>query len=219
MANFESSSASVSYEPSTTPSIEFHLFPQLPKELRLEIWNIIIGEPRRVHIEGKKRRVLHRRVVESWHSDQRIPSLLHICSESRFLGLSYYTPYFTTETCSKAIYLNLQHDAICFPDGMIGYLADRDRKEIRNMVLHCKDVDYFGHFNMAFILRMEGLRELEVWGDGTNVGPWYSNDRHIRTTKADFEEARNKDPGVSICDPPIPYALADACYSVGMSKS
>jgi hypothetical protein len=102
---------------------------------------------------------------------------------------------------------------------MIGYLADRERKEIRNMVLHCKDVDYFGHFNMAFILRMEGLRELEVWGDGTNVGPWYSNDRHIRTTKADFEEARNKDPGVSICDPPIPYALADACYSVGMSKS
>jgi hypothetical protein len=198
MANSEARSSSTSVESSTALSAEFHHFPQLPQELRLEIWNIMLAEPRKVNIDCKKRRLLQRRVVESWHADQRVPPLLHVCSESRFLGLSYYTPYFTTDTSSKAIYLNFERDMICFPDGVIGYLAKREKNGIRNMVLNSKDVDYFGHFNMEFILQMEGLRELEIWGDGTNSAPWHNNERHIRTTKADFEEARQQDPGVSI---------------------
>jgi hypothetical protein len=205
MANSVEEPSPIPYKPYSTPLTKFHLFSHLPKELRLEIWNIFLSEPRQIKIDCKKRRVLQRRVVDSWLCDHRIPALLHVCSESRFLALSYYTPYFTTETCSKAIYLNFEQDTICFSDGIIGYLNGEEKKGIRKMVLQTKDVAYFGHFNLDFIIEMEGLRELEIWGDGANVNSWYGNDRHIANTKADFEDARRTDPGVSYCAIPSCY--------------
>ena len=66
------------------------------------------------------------------------------------------------------------------------------------MILQTKDVAYFGHFNLKFILSMDSLKELEIWGDGANITSWYDNDRYIAYMKTDFEDARNADPGVSI---------------------
>ncbi|EPE27974.1 hypothetical protein GLAREA_04765 [Glarea lozoyensis ATCC 20868] len=195
MTNMDKDNSAIPYEPYTTPLTKFHLFPHLPQELRLEIWNIILAEPRQIKIDCKKRRILQRRVVDSWTTDTPIPALLHVCSESRYLGLSYYKPYFSTKTCSKAIYLNFERDAIFFQDGILSYLTGEEKRGVQKLVLETKDVAYFGHFNLDFIVQMESLRELEIWGDGANLPSWYDNERYLRNIRGDFEEARNTDPG------------------------
>ncbi|CAI9633113.1 unnamed protein product [Alternaria burnsii] len=69
----------------------FHLFPRLPAELRLRVWELTV-EPRTVKIDLKSRREGSRRYTVL-HSTTPIPGLLQTCQESRNAGL--YQRYFS----------------------------------------------------------------------------------------------------------------------------
>ncbi|KUJ17763.1 uncharacterized protein LY89DRAFT_733589 [Mollisia scopiformis] len=76
--NFKTSNPSRASKPATT----FHLFPNLPAELRKKIWEAARPEPRVVRVSTKGR---------EWGSTKgKVPALLHVCFESRQIALQWY---------------------------------------------------------------------------------------------------------------------------------
>jgi hypothetical protein len=70
---------------------KFHLFPELPRELRNKIWKLASHEPRIITLDEKQRL---RSSVYTWKStvlkQRRHPSILHTSQEAREEGLRYY---------------------------------------------------------------------------------------------------------------------------------
>ncbi|KAF8853761.1 hypothetical protein BDZ45DRAFT_748204 [Acephala macrosclerotiorum] len=70
----------------------FHLFPELPVELRLQIWEAARPEGRVIRITRSK----HEPVDENddldyeWYTKANVPALLHASSESRRVALQWY---------------------------------------------------------------------------------------------------------------------------------
>ncbi|CZR55805.1 uncharacterized protein PAC_05693 [Phialocephala subalpina] len=97
-----SASTSLSEKPPTTPCSTFTLFPKLPKELRLQVWNNASFITRNVDIWIAVLRVgdpLSQFVNSEHHyfvSSAPPPALLHCCQESRAEGLKHYTLDFGT---------------------------------------------------------------------------------------------------------------------------
>ncbi|KAK1761425.1 hypothetical protein QBC47DRAFT_28583 [Echria macrotheca] len=77
--------------PSTTTPTEFTLFPSLPAELRLKIWEELLT-PRVILITCLDSRFLPTKRAQLSHrpSLPPVPILLHICRESRALALRHY---------------------------------------------------------------------------------------------------------------------------------
>lgn len=126
--------------PSTENSAKttsFTLFPQLPLEIRMRIWELACFFPRNVDIW-----VTHlpesyiREPPENYTrggpptpfrylSRSPVPAILHVCNESRTIGLNFYKlefgsgtfelQYFTLSV-KPTIYVNLSVDRICFMD-------------------------------------------------------------------------------------------------------
>lgn len=85
--------------PPDTP--KFHLFPQLPAELRLKIWSCLI-RPRIVlaaclSSRPSTHKPLYRKISQR-PKRRYIPILLHICSESRAYALEHYELAFSWKT-------------------------------------------------------------------------------------------------------------------------
>ncbi|KAG4415972.1 hypothetical protein IFR04_010922 [Cadophora malorum] len=88
---------------STPPTPTFHLFPNLPLELRNQIWTLSLPPPRliplqtekgTIHISGRHPNIPFLHV---WCTTRRpVPSLLHTCRESRIIGLKHYSLLFDT---------------------------------------------------------------------------------------------------------------------------
>lgn len=75
---------------------DFHLFPQLPVELRLRIWKAIACLPRIVIIHDKPSSCLTTSPVSGFVSPTPIPTILHVCHEARQAALENYV------SCSPA---------------------------------------------------------------------------------------------------------------------
>ena len=175
----------------------FHLFPNLPIEIRLKIWSFDLSIPRTVTISCIREPIIRgaQRTAKVWSTDTPMPVLLHVNRESRYEALSIYTPYFTTPSSPRPIYLSFSLDVVKFADGVIPYIPRDTLVSIRTMVLETKDCAYFGLYNMEILKSMSALRELEIFADRGTIPWWDEGDRHLTFLMSDFEEAREQDPG------------------------
>ncbi|KAF2434187.1 hypothetical protein EJ08DRAFT_646633 [Tothia fuscella] len=157
---------------------QFHLFQELPSELRLEIYRLALQMPRVVNITcdaGPKQRNIPR-TAKSFHSDNcaRPPSLLHVCHESRREALKVYKPHFQTQTSAKYIYFSTTQDTIKATDSVLQFLDELELRVVHKLDLFLRDPAYFGHFNLDYIKNMQPtLKELDLSVRQTvMIPPW-----------------------------------------------
>ncbi|PMD26297.1 hypothetical protein NA56DRAFT_641785 [Hyaloscypha hepaticicola] len=98
---------------------DFPHFAKLPQEIQWKIWKIVAEEPRIV--------VVHSRTDTPLRAP--IPPILHVCSDSRAVGLKHYTLAFRSppeyhelnnvdeESCRlPTVYFNFELDTLYFPE-------------------------------------------------------------------------------------------------------
>jgi len=179
----------------SSPLTEFHLFPQLPGELRLKIWKLALSTPRVVDIDCTKQSVEgERRWVERFYSSTPQPALLHACQESRFEALSTntYLPAFTTKHSPNVIYVSFDQDTIQCSDSMLPYIAKTEAIAIQRMILDVRDAAYFGHFHMDTVKTMTNLTHLELLMSQPLVQSWEPAEKFL---VRDFQRERFDSPG------------------------
>jgi hypothetical protein len=159
-------------------SFSFTLFPKLPAELRVAIWNAILPGPRFVEIESSKvflKELPDEDEVETWHATgiEKAPVGFFICRESRAEVLKWYSPIKSTDG-SPTWLVNFKRDILCFrfwsaPNSILQFLNNLpDDKLEKNMA--CLLIDnvapnahsLYGHnFWMdKSLYRFKGLKEV-----------------------------------------------------------
>ncbi|TVY17186.1 hypothetical protein LARI1_G003842 [Lachnellula arida] len=158
---------------------DFTLFPQLPSELRLKIWEEMLPGPRDVEIEyhmdyatfnGKKISKF-----SGWTSHEPVPVALHICQESRQEALVHYQPSFGSYFHPSKIYFNFSRDTLLFgvSDPGSTYLLDvflgggfhgaNDVEKLLSMVLYISEDSYGRRYFIWNEIRLfTSLRELKI---------------------------------------------------------
>ncbi|KAF7865984.1 hypothetical protein EAF04_006147 [Stromatinia cepivora] len=200
----------------TAPLTQFHFFPSLPYELRLKIYCILLNEPRTVKINSEKSIIKssHRRYLKSYTSTTPIPSLLHICHESRAEALTHYKPLFRTEHSPCYIYINFDTDTIDLADGIITYLTGEELEGIRRLEIQVEDAAYFGHYNLEMMSKMRGLREVELVAKGEDCNTWQPRGHYLRGIMRDLKELRRENP--LWCCPRVRLMHADSGEEFGV---
>ncbi|PVH72477.1 hypothetical protein DL98DRAFT_539161 [Cadophora sp. DSE1049] len=103
-----SSSDPISYDPDFPAVTEFTLFPKLPILVRQRVWKFSFPNARVVVYEKEK---------DKYHCfGAEVPTILHVCKESRKIGLSVYSICFGTETHAPAIPFDLEDGCLLFDD-------------------------------------------------------------------------------------------------------
>lgn len=172
----------------------FHLFPMLPSELRIQVWNLALSVPRVVTVSCKKeRRNGYWRFTKSFVSHTAVPALLHTCRESRLEGFLTYIPMFKNDISPTYTYVS-EHDTIQVSDNILALIGEEEKERVQRMILEVKDTAYFGHFNMDALMRMRKLRELDLLVQD-EVASWNEERRYVDGIIGDFEQARERDPG------------------------
>ncbi|KAE9367440.1 hypothetical protein N431DRAFT_561418 [Stipitochalara longipes BDJ] len=175
----------------------FTLFPSLPFELRLKIWDLALSEPRTVTISCHREKLdRDRRFAKAFTSLTPPPPLLHVNRESRFEALSRYLPFFKTETSEVYTYISFSQDTIKCADSVLEYMPRHEVSHIERLVLEVRDAEYFGHFHMDVVKKMERLQELELLAAPGEIDyMWSRNERYVGTLMGNFHEKRFEDPG------------------------
>jgi hypothetical protein len=168
---------------------EFHFFNALPSELRVKIWSLALAEPRALHVKcdtGPFQRGVPRK-AKSFHAENSLPALLHVCGESRFEALRVYKPHFETEVSPRYTYVAWEQDTIYACGTILPFLGHKDLQCIQRMVLDVKDPAYFGHFSMGILLKMQpNLLELELICHQVTVWRVSHGQRHLKIMKDTF---------------------------------
>ena len=176
----------------------FHLFPMLPSELRIKIWNIALLLPRVVTVSCKKERLNRtRHFTKCFVSQTPAPVLLHVCRESRLEGFLTYVSAFKTDTSPMYTFVSFENDIIQCADSMLESMGEDEVARVQSMIWEVKDAVYFGHFQMDILMRMKKLRKLDLLiEDG--VITWSEErgyvDRGVDIMIRDFEQARSRVP-------------------------
>jgi hypothetical protein len=102
-----------------TPLSSFHLFPQLPLELRLKVWRYLIDQPRVLKlIACKSFNQTSPSFTSRWVSlNHPVPVPLRICQECREEALKSLQLAFGSWFCHANIYINFSLDTVRFGDG------------------------------------------------------------------------------------------------------
>ena len=147
----------------------FHLFPQLPAELRIRIWELTV-EPREVKVcltKDDRRR---------WFSPTPIPGALHACTASRSTLQSLnYTRAFTTwglyvfrhsffKDNYPFIWINFYIDTIRISDGLMSSIESEDAPLIELLVI---DSDHIEVLLVRGLQRFVGLERLTILSSDT----------------------------------------------------
>ncbi|RDW59602.1 hypothetical protein BP6252_12689 [Coleophoma cylindrospora] len=175
----------------------FHLFPNLPGEIRLKVWNYILKEPRVVDISCERGLLPgSRRYAKSFGSKSPPPALLYVNRETRYEALAVYQPYFETAYSTKCTYLNCDQDAIRLNDSTLTYFGKQERSCIQTMIIEVSDYSYFGPYYMETLKTMSKLKNLElISSDGVKYSWNQANDQYVWFLQGEFEEAMSADPG------------------------
>ncbi|TAQ89483.1 hypothetical protein B7494_g2149 [Chlorociboria aeruginascens] len=83
----------------------FKPFPKLPTELRLQIWKFASWAPRTIELNFC---IVDEKFIDFGHP----PAILHVCRESREVGLSFYSLSFGTTKQPPEIYFNPLTDLV-----------------------------------------------------------------------------------------------------------
>lgn len=151
----------------------FTFFPHLPKELRLKIWNYATRQSRTLLLSvtwywGRE---------ESIENENKVPAVLHTCSEARQEGLKHYTacarrcPFHSFDgrhirgsTCekqgclSKYVYINFDVDRFlchdCTEDADLGdyQLDEKDLVMIQFLDIECENSWFWGYGGQEILL-------------------------------------------------------------------
>ena len=188
---------------------EFHLFPLLPSELRLKVWNIVLSKPRVVSINCKRELCENdRRIAKAFPPQAAPPAILHVCRESRFEGLSVYQQAFRMDLSPVYTYISFEQDTVSCSTDVFEYLRMTELLRIRRLVLDVKDAGYFAHFCMENLKKMVSLKELELGTQMGKIGRFRDGEMWVEILAKDFYDATREDPGwecprVRIVDPVI----------------
>ena len=172
----------------------FHLFGNLPAELRLKIWTLILDCPRTIEISCE--RGIHPgpvRYAKEFRSHCPSPALLYVNREARHEALKIYAPYFQTEHSTRSIYMAFDRDIVKLREDVILYLGDVETGQIESMSIVVEDHYYFGHFNMDKLRNMLQLKQLELVVKNSQIVGWDSRGC-IQTLQADFDETKEQYP-------------------------
>ncbi|KAI0508950.1 hypothetical protein F5B22DRAFT_374812 [Xylaria bambusicola] len=101
----------------------FHPFPNLPTEIRIQIWALVAG-PRNLQIScsssGKR---ADPGTTFAYASPNPPPAVMHACREAR-QNAPYQKAFLTFSNAeTKYIWVNFQEDMICLPDNELAPLA------------------------------------------------------------------------------------------------
>jgi hypothetical protein len=175
----------------------FTLFPHLPFELRLKIWEYALSEPRTVIISCHRGMLdKERRFAKAFSSPTPPPSVLHVSRESRLEALPQYTPTFKTDTSDIYTYFCFPLDTLRCADSVLDYMPTEEVKRIEKLVLDVRDAEYFGHFHMDVVKEMERLEDLTlVTKPGEADYRMNRPGRYVDTLAGEFENARCENPG------------------------
>lgn len=103
----------------------FHMFGELPPELRIKIWQEAMPAARTVAVQSpfSRRRDAPTSLdgvlttyddAETWHSNTQIPALLHVNSEARHEALKHYTLALGVGDYAPRIYVDFSRDTLFF---------------------------------------------------------------------------------------------------------
>jgi hypothetical protein len=178
----------------TNSTTTFHLFPLLPSELRLKVWNLALSISREITVICERERLLGtRRFKKSFRSQTAVPALLHTCRESRLEGFLTYKPMFQTEYSSAYIYVSFDNDTIKCVDSSLEHIGDDELERVQRLIVDVNDEAYFAHFHVDVLIQMGMLRDLELLVLGENVS-WYRGRRYMDGMVYEMEQARKKNP-------------------------
>lgn len=168
----------------------FHMFSQLPTELRLKIWFFALNDIGRVvEIECEKGiGPGNRRYIKTFTSTTPVPAVMSVNQESRFEALAIYQPYFQTELRPTGIYVAFDQDTIAFPDEVFNYLGELELQRIQSMILKLRDYANFGHYHFDTLRRMQKLEVLELRVEKWLVSQWDRGDKMESLTNDLLEE-------------------------------
>jgi hypothetical protein len=108
------------------PSMEsFTLFPLLPTELRLKIWDFVAEEPNIVELSCTP--TASYLPDGRWFSHSRPPIIFRTCSESRAVAMAHYdaltfSPDVVGIPCKTKLYINFAIDTLWICSDMVGIL-------------------------------------------------------------------------------------------------
>lgn len=94
-------------EPPSTNASSFHVFPNLPIELRLKIWRLSF-KPRAIEVHGRRAHYandFNHGSLPKWQSGCNNPAALSVSAEARAAALQYYyvrLPLATAASCEHA---------------------------------------------------------------------------------------------------------------------
>jgi hypothetical protein len=166
---------------SNSQATSFTLFPRLPLELRLKIWQTMLPGPRTVNIQYKmKYDEFDGKKVSSftgWTSFDPVPVALHVCQESREESLKRYQTSFGSYFHASKIYFDFSKDILRFgaDDGSSkniylldiflggGYHGANDVEKVRSMIVSINDDLYARRYFIWNEIRLfTSLEELKI---------------------------------------------------------
>ncbi|KAJ0426763.1 hypothetical protein BJY00DRAFT_270963 [Aspergillus carlsbadensis] len=145
----------------------FALFPRLPAEIRVRIWQMAV-EPRTVEIRPNRGPYS---ALEYFVSSTPVPAVLHVCYEAR--THASYQQAFALGSAPRYVWVNFQMDMISIGHTWFLELQGPDALLIRRLRFERENDEWFFHFESKEM--MDVLRYMEeihvVCKDG--VGAWY----------------------------------------------
>jgi len=160
-------------EQTSTPA--FHRFRDLPNELRSFIWQLACRGPRLVQLRRKRCSEDGSPTVTS---RAPIPTVLHVCQESRAEALRRYTLSFGRWTGKQLykprVYFDFKQDKITFEGQerrditfcqLFGFIAREELEKIHSVVIHERHIESFAsllcHFRSVKVVIVRGDLDLE----------------------------------------------------------
>lgn len=159
---YEADCLGISHEntPITSFAQSFPHFPELPTEIRLQIWRHSLSGPRAVEVD-------YGHGSEFLYSGYPPPIKLHICRESRIEALEHYELAFDSRPNACRIYFNLSRDGLHFRygDTFSIFPPEEMLRKIRNDLVRVRFISCCLHgtgvFPMSYLPRLRAFESLE----------------------------------------------------------
>ncbi|TGO64335.1 hypothetical protein BOTNAR_0089g00240 [Botryotinia narcissicola] len=175
---------SQSLGPSPAQLTTFSRFSELPTELRLKIWHLCIPGPRDLHIKSKNYQgILGRFSFRGWFIDSAsfivggddtsaIPTILHVNSEAREIGLTRYELAFGSYHRAGTAYVDFERDNLNLTHAgsncifmLVGGRLEgiNDVEKVRNLEFRVQ-LDFWDSSDFCWddVMQFTGLRKLSL---------------------------------------------------------
>jgi hypothetical protein len=175
-------------------SANFHFFPLLPAEIRVNIWNLSLPTSRVIRItcdQGIK--PTSQRYTRGFRANHPNPTQLMVNREAREETLQVFSPYFHTEVSLHAcIYLAPKQDTVHLAEAVLAYLGEIERNALQRIIIEVHDFLMFETYGMEDLGCMQTLKEVDLIVSRTPVASYLRHDA-VEVLKDAFEEcARNR---------------------------